>query len=70
MFREPYQSIRKENIVILEILNKTKLQKNIIGTFYRQSKINSLFNEKGGNSKEINFYEFEWLCLRSKMEFQ
>ena len=29
------------------------MKKNIIGTVYRPSKFYSLFNEKGGNSKEI-----------------
>ena len=52
------------------------MKKNIIGTFYCPSKFHSLFNEKGGNTKEISFftilngcvYEFEWSCSKVKSE--
>ena len=52
------------------------MKKNIIGTFYRPSKFHSLFNEKGGNSKEISFftilngyvYEVGWSYSKVKSE--
>ena len=54
------------------------MKKNIIlfGTFYRPSKFHSLFNEKGGNLKEMSFftilngcvYEIGWIFSKVKSD--
>ena len=53
---EPYQSIRGRKQSNIRNSKQKKMKKNIIGTFYRPLKFQSLFNEKGGNSKEISIF--------------
>ena len=53
MYMELYQSTRGRKQSNIRNSKQKKLKKNSIGTFYRPSKFHSLFNEKGGNSKEI-----------------